>query len=76
MVSQGGKGRSYGTESDMKEFFMDAHEELIEELMERDPNLTWEQAYDLASDGAYDRMREKMFDAADQMRKRRRNAVP
>ena len=56
----------------MKELFMTAHEELIEELMERDPNLTWEQAYDLASDGAYDRMREKMFDAADQMRKRRR----
>ena len=56
----------------MKELYMAAHEELIEELMERRPDLTWDQAYEMTGDAAYDHMREKLFDAADQMRKRQR----
>ena len=55
-----------------KELFIEAHMELVEKLMEENPQLTWDEAYQLTADDAYDWMREKLFDAADQMRKRDR----
>lgn len=56
----------------MKELFIDAHEQLIQELMENNPNMTWDQAYEKATDSAYDRMRENLADRADGLRLRKK----
>lgn len=54
----------------MKEAFIEAHEELIEAYLERHPNATWDQAYEATADGAYNQMRENLFDRADTTRLR------
>ena len=62
-----------------KELYMAAHERLVEEAMERDPTLTWERAYDMLADAAYDRMRDMyadMIDAAKQRAKDEGNWPP
>lgn len=53
-----------------KEQYMAAHEELIKEAMDADPSLTWEQAYTLTAAGAYDRMVDKLANAADEAKDR------
>ena len=53
-----------------KELWMKAHEELIAEAMEADPTLDWSQAYTLTSAGAYERMVEKLANAADEAKDR------
>lgn len=55
-----------------KELFIAAHEELIEEYMEEFPSCTWSEAYEITSERAYERMREKMADIADQAKDRRK----
>ena len=64
-----------GARSMTKELFMAAHEQLVEEAMEADPNLSWDEAYDRMADLAYDRMRENLFDMADNLRKRAREGL-
>ena len=54
-----------------KELFIAAHEELVEEYMERH-GCDWQTAYDATADQAYDHMREKLFERADIERKRQR----
>ena len=53
-----------------KELYMRAHEQLIEEAMERDPTLTWERAYDTLADAAWDRMRDMWADRIDAAKQR------
>lgn len=53
-----------------EEWFIEAHEREVADYMDRHPNATWEQAYDRTADGAYDRMRDEMADAADTLRQR------
>lgn len=53
-----------------KELYMKAHEELIEAAMAADPTLTWDQAYTLTAAGAYDRMVDKLANAADEAKDR------
>lgn len=52
-----------------KEFYMDSHEELIEEWLEDHPGATWAQAYDATGDAAYTRAFDRLADAADNARK-------
>ena len=54
----------------MKELYIAALEDLIIEFM--DQGLSWQKAYDKASDQAYDVMRDRLADMADNERKRRR----
>lgn len=49
----------------MKELFIAAHEELIEEYLERHPHATEAEAYDATADAAYDRMVDHMAHMAD-----------
>jgi hypothetical protein len=51
-----------------KEAYMAAHEQLVEEYLEAHPNATWQQAYDRTADGAWDRSRDNLADAADHYR--------
>lgn len=57
--------------SRVKDLFIEAHERLMEEYLERYPNATEEEAYDKCADSAYDRMRDDLADRADNERKRR-----
>jgi hypothetical protein len=54
-----------------KERFMAAHERLVEEYMEENPDADWSDAYERTADKAYQRMLDDMADAADFERKRR-----
>lgn len=54
----------------MKELFIAAHEQLIEEYLERHPNATEQQAYDATADRAYDRMTDDLAARADMLRLR------
>lgn len=49
----------------MKELFIQAHEELIAEYMEKHPNASESEAYEVTSDAAYDRMKDKYADMVD-----------
>lgn len=53
-----------------KEIYIAAHEELIGEYLERHPNATEAQAYDITADAAYDRYRDKYADMVDRARQR------
>lgn len=53
----------------MKDLYIAAHEDLIEEYMEAYPSADWSTAYDATADGAYDRMTESLADRADYLRK-------
>lgn len=54
----------------MKELFIAAHEELVEQYLLDHPNADWSQAYEATADGAYGRMRDKFADMADTARLR------
>jgi hypothetical protein len=54
----------------MKELFIAAHEELIEEFLERHPNATFDMAYEATASRAYDRMRDNLAGKVDLLRKR------
>ena len=49
---------------------MAAHEELIQEYMEKHPNATEAEAYDITADEAYLRMHDNYADRADMVRMR------
>ena len=54
----------------MKELFINAHEELIEQYLLDHHESDWSEAYDKTSDAAYDRYREKFADMIDDARMR------
>jgi hypothetical protein len=49
----------------MKELFIAAHEELIEEYLEAHPEADWSEAYEATADKADERMRDKFADMVD-----------
>ena len=53
----------------MKDAYIQAHEELIAELMERHPHITEQEAYDSTADAAYERMVENLADIGDNYEK-------
>ena len=55
-----------------KDLYIQAHEDLISEAMERDPTLTWNRAYDTLADKAYDRAKDNLADMADNLRQRQK----
>jgi hypothetical protein len=57
-----------------KELFIAAHEELIEQYLERHPNATEAEAYEKTADGAYDRYRDNYADMIDRARQRAKDA--
>lgn len=58
-----------------KELFMAAHEQMIEEYLERHPNATEAEAYEKTADGAYDRYTDNFADMIDQARRRAKDAA-
>jgi hypothetical protein len=54
----------------VKELFIAAHEELIEEYMEAHPDATWSQAYEATGDAAHGRYVDKWADMVDAARDR------
>ena len=52
-----------------KELYMAAHEQLVDEEMER-TGCDWQTAYDRTADRAYDRMVDRLADMADAARDR------
>ena len=49
----------------MKDLYIAATEEIIEELMAESPDMTWEEAYEKSADLAGDRYREKFASMVD-----------
>lgn len=54
-----------------KEMWMAAHEELVEEYLEDNPEASWTEAYERTADYASERMGDNLADLGDQERKRR-----
>lgn len=54
----------------MKELYINAHEELIEEYMNNHPEADWLQAYYITADAAYDRYVDKFASMADDIKQR------
>lgn len=50
----------------MKDLFIAAHEEMIEEFLLDHPEATWDQAYEATADGAYERMKDKYASMVDE----------
>jgi hypothetical protein len=59
----------------MKELFITAHEELIEEYLEKHPEATEAEAYDKTADAANYRYRDKFADMVDQARQRKKDEL-
>jgi hypothetical protein len=57
-----------------KELFIAAHEELVEEYMEANPEATWDDAYQATGDLANDRYRDKFADMVDAAKQRAKDA--
>lgn len=55
-----------------KQMFMAAHEQLIAERVEANPNADESKVYEETADLAYDRMRDNLADAIDAARERRK----
>jgi hypothetical protein len=53
---------------DFKEQFIAAHEEEINDYLDRHPHATYGDAYDRTADRAYDRMKDNLADKADNLR--------
>ena len=53
-----------------KDIYIMAHEELIQEYLEKHPNASEDEAYDKTADAAYDRYRDKYADMADTYKQR------
>lgn len=54
----------------MKDLFIAAHEELIEEYLNEHPDADWREAYDKTGDAAGERMSGKFADMVDAARDR------
>lgn len=51
--------------SDYKDFYIETLENLIEDYLESHPDATWDDAYELLADKAYDVATDKLADRAD-----------
>ncbi len=52
-----------------KALWIQAHDELVEEYMEENPSVSWEQAYDRTAEHASERMGDNLADLGDRLRK-------
>ena len=52
----------------MRDWFIDAYEQLVEEYLDKHPNATEAEAEAWADERAYERMRENLADMADRLR--------
>lgn len=59
----------------MKELFIQAHEELIAEYLEKHPHCSEHDAYDRTADAAGERMRDKYADLVDAARQRKKDST-
>ncbi len=59
----------------MKELYIQAHEELIEEMLEEHPDMDEAEAYDKTAVAAFDRMRDKYADMIDRVSMERKDGV-
>ena len=50
----------------MKELFIAAHEQLVEEYLLDHPDADWSEAYDKTADSAYERMRDNFASMVDE----------
>lgn len=51
-----------------KELYIDVLEEMIGDFLEKNPGVTWEQAYNMLSDDAYDAAMDRYAERADQFK--------
>lgn len=58
----------------MKEMWIAAHMELVEEYLEAHPDVSWDEAYEITADRADDRFRDNFADAVDAARVRAKEA--
>lgn len=58
-----------------KELYIAAHEELIEEYLEKHPDADWGEAYEKCADAADGRYRDKFADMVDQARQRHKDSA-
>ena len=56
----------------MKELFINAHEELIEEYLQAHPEADWSEAYEKTADSAYERYKDKFAAMCDEAKDRRK----
>lgn len=54
----------------MKDLFIAAHMEMVEQYLLDHPEADWNEAYERTADGAYDRYRDKFADMVDAARLR------
>lgn len=54
----------------MKDLFIQAHMELVEQYLRDHPGADWADAYERTAEAAYDRMRDKFADMADAAKQR------
>jgi hypothetical protein len=59
----------------MKDLYLNALDAMIDEYIDQNPDADWSEAYDACADGAYDRARADLFDAADHFRKQAKEAT-
>ena len=58
-----------------KDAFIAAHEALVEEYLDANPDVSWEEAYDITADAAWRRVRKAMADRADRIRQLRKEGL-
>lgn len=51
-----------------KEAFIDAHEQLVAEYLDRHPDALWSKAYEVTADAAYNRMKDNFADLGDRLK--------
>lgn len=51
-----------------KEYFIVAHEQLVEEYLDAHPGADWSEAYEATADGAWDRMTDNLAARGDALR--------
>ena len=70
LCDAGGLAAVRNGSGDMKELYIEAHEDLVDDFLEAHPQATWQQAYDATADLAYSHMTDRMADMADTLRDR------
>ncbi len=51
-----------------KDAYIEAHQEVVGEYLDANPDADWHEAYEATADGAWDRMRDNMADRIDAAR--------
>ena len=57
-----------------KDWFALAHEELVSEYLEENPDADWDEAYEATADAANERMQDNLADYGDHLYQQRKDA--